>query len=179
MYNIEKIKMENELVVDKLTANNYATWKFKLKHLLIAKELFGHCDGSMEEPTTGEAAKKAFKLNAQKALSQIVRSVSDEFIYLTTECEAAQQAWEKLQSNFEWDASANRIYLEKQYFRAVMKNSDSVEDHLKYMKDIVNKLTEIKAPVSKEDQVVTLLGSMPSKYVTMVIVLEAQKPEIL
>jgi len=87
--------MEDKLVVVKLTANNYATWKFKLKHLLIAKELFGHCDGSMEEPTTGETAKKAFKLNAQKALSQIVLSVSDKFIYLITECETAQQAWKK------------------------------------------------------------------------------------
>jgi len=58
-------------------------------------------NGSMEEPTTGETAKKAFKLNAQKALSQIVLSVRDEFIYLITECETAQQAWEKLQSHFE------------------------------------------------------------------------------
>jgi len=92
MYNIEKTKMEDKLVVDKLTANNYATWKFKLKRLLIAKELFGYCDGSIKEPTTGEAAKKAFKLNAQKALSQIFLSVSDEFIYLINECETAQQA---------------------------------------------------------------------------------------
>jgi len=52
-----------------------------------------------------------------------------------------------------------------------MKNSDSVEDCLKYMKDIVNKLTAIKAPVSKEDQVVTLRDSMPSEYETVVTAL--------
>jgi len=78
--------------------------------LLIAKELFGHSDGSMEEPTTGETAKKAFKLNAQKAHSQFVLNVSDEFIYLITECETAQQAWEKLQSRFERYTLASRIY---------------------------------------------------------------------
>jgi len=147
--------------------------------LLIAKELFGHCDGSMEEPATGETAKKAFKLNAQKAHSQIVLSVSDEFIYLITECETAQQAWEKLQSHFERDTLANRIYLKKQYFRAVMKSNDSVENYLKYMKDIVNKLRAIKAPVNEENQVVTFLGSMPSEYQTVVTKLEAQKPETL
>jgi len=142
--------LASQRTVNKLTSNNYATWKFKLKHLLIAKELFGYCDGSMKEPTTSETAKKAFKLNAQKALSQFVLSISDEVFYLITECETAQKAWEKLQSHFEQDTLANRRYLKKQYFRAVMKNSDSVEDYLKYLKDIINRLTTIKAPVSNK-----------------------------
>ena len=39
-----------------------------------------------------------------------------------------------------------------------MKEGTSVDQHLKYMKDITDKLAAIGAPVSKEDQVVTLLG---------------------
>jgi len=37
----------------------------------------------------------------------------------------------------------------------------------------------IKAPVSEEDQVVTLLGSIPSEYQTVVTALEAEKPGTL
>jgi len=45
------------------------------------------------------------------------------------------------------------------------------------LKDIVNRLTAIKAPVSEDDQLVTPLGSMQSEYETVVIALETQKPE--
>lgn len=168
-------------IVDKLSATNYPTWKFKLKHLLIAKELFGYCDGSTEEPAAEATAavKKTYKLHSQKALSQIVLAVSDEFIYLITECETPKAAWDRLQSHFERDTLANRIYLKKQYFRAIMKDGESVEAHLKRMKDIVNKLSAIKVTISEEDQVVTLLGSLPEGYSTVVTALEAQKPETL
>ena len=60
-----------------------------------------------------------------------------------------------------------------------MKDGESIEAHLKRMKDIVNKLNAIKVNISEEAQVVTLLGSLPETYATVVTALEAQKPEIL
>ena len=41
------------------------------------------------------------------------------------------------------------------------------------MKDIADKLAAIGAPISEEDQVVTLLGSLPGSYATLVTALEA------
>ena len=41
------------------------------------------------------------------------------------------------------------------------------------MKEITDKLSSIGAPISKEDQVVTLLGSLPPSYSTLVTALEA------
>ena len=49
-----------------------------------------------------------------------------------------------------------------------------MESHLKHMKSITDKLAAIKAPVSEEDQVVTLLGSLPEYYDTIVTALEAR-----
>ena len=60
-----------------------------------------------------------------------------------------------------------------------MKDGESMEARLKRMKDIVNKLSAIKVDISEEDQVVTLLGSLPETYATVVTALEAQKPETL
>ena len=39
-----------------------------------------------------------------------------------------------------------------------------MESHLKVMKEITDKLASIGAKVAEEDQVVTLLGSLPSSY---------------
>ena len=62
-----------KLLVAKLTTTNYPTWKFKLKNLLIAKELFEFCDGTAEEPGSSESAtaKKAYRQKEKKALSNM------------------------------------------------------------------------------------------------------------
>ena len=54
-----------------------------------------------------------------------------------------------------------------------MKEGTSIETHLKHMKEITDKLASIGAPISEEDQVVTLLGSLPPSYSTLVTALEA------
>jgi len=41
------------------------------------------------------------------------------------------------------------------------------------MKELTDKLAAIGAPISEEDQVVTLLGSLPPSYATLVTALEA------
>ena len=55
-----------------------------------------------------------------------------------------------------------------------MKAGMSVEAHIKQMKELTDKLALVGAPISEEDQVVTLLGSLPSKYATLVTVLDAR-----
>ena len=45
-----------------------------------------------------------------------------------------------------------------------MKEDMSVEAHIKQMKKLTDKLASVGAPISEEDQVVTLLGSLPSNY---------------
>jgi hypothetical protein len=149
--------------------------EFKLRHYLTAKGLYEYVDGSTTVPESGasDREKNEYFSKAAKALSYIVLAVSDDLLYLITECEDAQSAWNKLQLHFERDTLANRLFLKKKYFRTVMNERESIENHLKYMKEITNKLAAIKAPVSEEDQVVTLLGSLPDSYATLVTALEA------
>ena len=53
-----------------------------------------------------------------------------------------------------------------------------MEIHLKEMKEITDKLASIGAPISEEDQVVTLLGSLPPGHSTLVTALEARVDDI-
>jgi hypothetical protein len=55
-----------------------------------------------------------------------------------------------------------------------MRDGSSMEAHLKYMKELTDKLAAVGAPISEEDQVVTLLGSLPRGYSTLVTALEAR-----
>ena len=48
-----------------------------------------------------------------------------------------------------------------------------MEVYIKTMKELTDRLAAINAPITEEDQVVTLLGSLPSSYSTLVTALEA------
>ena len=50
----------------------------------------------------------------------------------------------------------------------------NIDQHLKHMKDITDKLAAIGVPISEEDQVVTLLGSLPKSYATLVTAIETR-----
>ena len=79
-----------------------------------------------------------------------------------------------MKNHFERETLANKLLVKKQYFRSEMKEGTSVDQHLKHMKDITDKLAAIGAPISEEDQVVTLLESLPRSFVTLVTAIEAR-----
>ena len=60
-----------------------------------------------------------------------------------------------LRNHFERDTLANKLFLKKQYFRTEMKEGTSAEKHLKYIKELTDRLAAIGAPIddSEEDQV--------------------------
>ena len=63
--------------IDKLDSSNWTTWEFQMKHLLLAKSLWGLVDGTEflgESPTVQQEVD--FKMTSQKAFSTIVMSIS-------------------------------------------------------------------------------------------------------
>ena len=69
----------------------------------------------------------------------------------------------------------NTLILKKQYFRMEITEDTSMEAHIKTMKELTDRLAAINAPtIAEEDQVVTLLGSLPPSYSTLVTALKAR-----
>ena len=167
--------MEEKWSIEKLNGSNWNTWKFQMKHLLMAKELWSLVDGSEILASEATAAAAAlFQSRLHKAFSTIVLAIDSAQLYLVTSCEQPKQAWDALKNHFERETLANKLLLKKQYFRSEMKEGTSVDQHLKHMKDIADKLAAIGAPIPEEDQVVTLLGSLPRSFATLVTAIEAR-----
>jgi len=87
--------MEDKWTIDKLDGSNWITWKFQLKHLLLAKGLWKYVDGSavLAEDATAERQAK-YQSESQKAFSVIAMSVSTSQLYLITSCEEPRKAWD-------------------------------------------------------------------------------------
>ena len=171
--------MEDKWTIDKLDGSNWITWKFQLKHLLLAKGLWKYVDGSavLAEDATAEQQTK-YQSESQKAFSVIAMSVSTSQLYLITSCEEPRKAWDALKKHFERETLANKLFLKKQYFRKEMSEGNSIDMHLKEMKELTDKLSSIGAPISEEDQVVTLLGSLPPSFSAVVTALEARVDDL-
>lgn len=165
--------------IEKLNSENYSTWKFQMKHMLLAKELWCVTDGTevLNDDADGDET-GAYNLKCQKALSTLVMSIEPSQLYLITTCETAEEAWLNLKEHFESDTLHNKLLLKKQYFRSEMSEGSSMKNHLKIMKELTDKLAAVGAPIGEEDQVVTLLGSLPSKYNSLVTALETKGGDV-
>ena len=168
--------MEDKLFIDRLSGpENWATWKFQMEHLLKAKGLWGML---METETlaadANAAAQADFTRRTEKAFSMLVLNVSTPQLYLITSCQTPKEAWTTLKAHFERDTLANKLFLKKRYFRCEMKEGEALTDHLKQMKELTDQLSAIGSVIEEEDQIVTLLGSLPPSYATIVTALETK-----
>jgi len=106
-----------------------------MKHLLLARRLWGLVDGTEVIRDISSAQQEAdFKKRSQKAFSTIVMSihVSSSVLYLITSFEEPVDAWMALRDHFEQDTLVNKLMLKKQYFRMEMKEGTSMEEvHIK------------------------------------------------
>jgi len=94
--------MEDKLTNEKLDGCNWITWKFQLKHFLLAKGLWKYVDGLAvlgQEATAEQRAK--YQSESQKAFSVIAMSVSTPQLYLITSCEELKEALDDLKKHFE------------------------------------------------------------------------------
>ena len=161
--------------IDKLDSSNWPTWKFQIKHLLLARGLWGLVNGTEALQDEANAQQQAdYNKRSQKAFSTIVMAIGSSQLYLVTSCEGPVAAWTALRNHFERETLVNKLMLKKQYFRMEMEEGTSVEEHIKRMKELTDRLATINAPIAEEDQIVTFLGSLPATYSTLVTALEAR-----
>ena len=108
----------------------------------------------------------------------IVLAVDAIQLYLITSCEQPKEAWNVLKKRCERETLPNKFFLKKQHFRSEMEEGKLMNQHLGHMKDLTDRLAAIGAPFTEEDLVVTLLGSLPRSYATVLTALEARVEDI-
>ena len=114
--------MDEKWSIDKLDDSNWMMWKFQMRHLLLAKGLWGHVDGSETLAEDANAATQAeFRKKSQKAFSTIIMAICTPQLYLVTSCDDPKDTWDKLCGHFKCKTLANKLFLKKQYFRTEMK----------------------------------------------------------
>ena len=121
-----------------------------------------------------EGRQAMFKRSSKKVLTAIIMAMASIQIYIVESCETPPDAWKIVQEHFEKGLLASKLPLKKRYFPVEMAEGNMVEKTLQEKKEWTDQLAAIGSPIAEEDQVITLLGSLPSSYNPLVTTLGTQ-----
>ena len=164
--------------IEKLNGQNYVSWKFNMKCLLMERGLWGYVNGNIVEPKvlksedgsddTKVAASvekfNEYNLKADKAYSLIALSVEKHLqIHVSTE-KKPKEAWDSLSNQFNFVSVNQMVRLNQRFFRAKMVEGGDLLKHITEMTNLAEQLKEMDDEISSKKFAVAVLGSLPESY---------------
>ena len=169
------------LRIEKFKGEYFHLWKSKMQMVLEEKDLWNIVKGDEVEPAeegTTETQRRQFQKRQRKALATICLSLGDEQLSLVRTATTAKQAWSKLESHYEVKSLANKLFLREKYFTMSMGVDDLMSEHINKMKELASQLEAVGASITEDDQVATLLCSLPESYNGLMTALESRADDL-
>ena len=147
----------------KLTGDNYQTWKSRCKLLLMKEGTWKYVDpAGTNAPVAGEADDI---LQARvKALYSINMSCHEAIFNTLGEITDPRAAWKNLQTRFASASNASRLMLLDKLNALRLQEGGSVSEYLKKINEIKLELKGVSHDISETDLVERILGTLPANY---------------
>ena len=152
---------EEKPVVERLDVDNYATWRSRMKFLLVTKGLWTAVTGDSIDPGRDD-----------KALALIGLYVKDYHLPVLERCTSAKQAWEQLEAIYQAKSNARKRQLRKELTQLKMGVSEPLAKYVARAKEIQNQLRATGYDVGDQEVAWAVLAGLPPVYETVVTVLE-------
>ncbi|KAG6615788.1 gag-pol polyprotein [Phytophthora cinnamomi] len=135
--------------INKFDGTNFHTWKFKMAMVLEERDLWEVTSGEIKlEHCATTLDQTTFKRKSRKALAIICLAMEDSQLPL--------------------------LFLRRRFFTTMMAEGDDVLEHINKIKTLAEQLDAVGAPVSEDDLVITLLGSLSESYQFLITALESR-----
>jgi hypothetical protein len=175
--------------IDKLSGDNFSSWKFKLQLILMDRGLWEIVNGTEVAPantnTSGSNDTKPqlyidWKKRDNQALAQIALTVSNTELVHIRNAKSSHEAWNKICSVYEAKGLAAKVYLRRRFFniKYIDNGVGSMQAHINLVRDLADQLDAIGAAVTDEDMAMTLLCSLPESYDYLIVALESRVDEL-
>ena len=162
----------------KLTSENYDHWKFSIKMMLIAKDLWEIVEGSEVLPEEAtHKQQQEFRKRVNKSLSLICLSVSDNLQIYVRNAKSGKEAWDSLQNHFEEKTLSRKVGLHQKLYSARMEGT--MIDHVNNIRTIADQLESLDDVIEEKYLVMILLSSLPQEYNNLLTTLETLKEDNL
>eukprot|EP00794_Sanderia_malayensis_P020843 gene20843-22886_t len=143
---------------------------------LMKDSLWSLIDGTETVPLQTEAERHAkYVTKKNRALGTVVLLIELCLLYLLGDLQDPVVVWNKLATQFQKKTWANKLALRRKLYSLRLKESQSVQQHIKEMTEVSEELSILGDPIEEEDCVVHLLASLPSSFYVWVTALEASE----
>jgi gag-polypeptide of LTR copia-type/Integrase core domain/GAG-pre-integrase domain/Zinc knuckle len=153
MAELEKVSFK------KLDVDNYATWRTKMRFLLIQKGYWRAVE------TVGER-------DDAKALAAIGLCVEDHHLPTIEKCTTAKAAWEALEAIYQAKSVAKELQLTRELNSLKKNPHEDVTKYISRAKAIRDQLQAAGSTIQDRAVVIAVLAGLPSEYDMLVCVLE-------
>ena len=160
---------EREAKIVKLNGNNYQTWKYNVKLLLMNNGLWSYVRGleTKPEPTASDEKAneiKEFNLKVEKAYSTIAINIEPQLQVHVQGTDDPKEAWELLESHFNFVSVTEVVRTNRAFYTAMMEEGGDINEHITKMTRLSARLKELNDEVSSKKFATAVLGSLPESY---------------
>jgi len=92
---------------------------------------------------------------------------------MLSEPEDRGTVWKKLKNQFQKKTWSNKLTLRRRLNNHRAQEGESAQNHAKALTELFNEMSVVSVPMKEEDEVVTLLASLPDSFNMLVTALEA------
>lgn len=156
--------MATSIKIDRLTGDNYDTWKIHMRAILIKNDVWEYVSGSSPKPQLSDSKYADWLKMDRKAESDILLAVSPSELAALDGLESSKAIWDKLKSMYQSSGPARKASLLKRLVLTRMQEEDDLKKHIADFFDAVKKLREIGLIVIDELLAILLLYSLPDSF---------------
>lgn len=148
--------------IEKLqSGSQWLLWKFQIKILLGANDLFGYVTGETEKDPAKVAAWKKNDLKAQRI---IATAVGQQPLLHIVNCSTSQAMWEKLHTVYEQKSDSSVHLLQTRFYSFKMDPNDSIACHISKLEEVVQQLKDLNEEISDSMVMTKILMTLPPNY---------------
>ena len=174
----------HNLVIIKLTRDNYLLWKAQIVPYLRGQHLFGFLDNSRPAPpqtlpvTTDDTTQpqpnpghQTWLIQDQMILSALISSLSETVLAYVVKCTTSREVWLTLEQMFTAHSRARIMNIHYQ-LSTLKKGDSSIANYFHKFTGLIATLAAIDKPLTEEEQISFLLAGLGSEFESFVTTIQ-------
>ncbi|KAK9685136.1 Integrase core domain [Popillia japonica] len=149
----------NVVSMNKLNNNNWNVWKFQIKVILMAKDLYDIVNGTDKQPIEGAELIAKWKLRDAKAQEALVTRMEEGPLAHIMQCPFACEMWKKLESIYDRQSVVSKHLLNEQFYN--VKFDGDLNSFITKVTNICAKIKQQSDEVPERMVMTKILMSLP------------------
>lgn len=145
-------------------AVGWTLWKFQVKVVLRASNLWNIINGSKKKPETAGKDLEEWNLLDAKAQKILVVSMGEEPMLHIMNCESAEGMWSVLESIYEQKCETSIHLLQQQFFQYSKAPEDAISVHISKLQKMAKQLEDLGEKITDNMLITKILMTLPQEY---------------